>query len=105
MKYAGFTIDNSVWEAIHDEGEMKVYRREMEEDGMIVDPLKAIHTVKVCDIHRPQNRMANLETSVSMVILMSRTKGDISMFSTLLFVCVQDQTLKSVFQKRYGFYL
>lgn len=47
VKYAGSSIDNSVWEAIHDEGEMKVYRREMEEDGMIVDPLKAVHSVRV----------------------------------------------------------
>lgn len=48
-KYAGFNmdVDGSVWEAIHDEGEMKVYRREMEEDGMIVDPLKAVHSVQV----------------------------------------------------------
>ena len=48
IKYAGSNIDNSVWEAIHEEGEMKVFRREMEEDGMIVDPLKAVHSVKVC---------------------------------------------------------
>lgn len=47
IKYAGFTIDSTVWEPMHDEGEMKVYRREMEEDGMIVDPLKAVHSVKV----------------------------------------------------------
>ena len=26
---------------------MRVYKREIEEDGMIVDPLKAVHTVKV----------------------------------------------------------
>ena len=84
MKYAGFTIDNSVWEAIHDEGEMKVYRREMEEDGMIVDPLKAIHTVKVCDIHGQQKQLVNLETSVSMVILMSRQSLNVT---TMLFVC------------------
>lgn len=47
IKYASFEMDSSVWEVIHDEGEMKVYRREMEEDGMIVDPLKAVHSVKV----------------------------------------------------------
>ncbi|XP_067935028.1 ceramide transfer protein-like isoform X2 [Watersipora subatra] len=46
IKYADSTLDSSVWEAIHDEGEMKVYRREMEEDGMIVDPLKAVHHVQ-----------------------------------------------------------
>ncbi|XP_013394772.1 collagen type IV alpha-3-binding protein isoform X2 [Lingula anatina] len=46
IKYAAkLDIDNT-WELIHDEGEMKVFKREMEEDGMVVDPLKAVHTVK-----------------------------------------------------------
>lgn len=48
IKYASISVDgDSVWEVIHDEGDMKVLRREMEEDGMIVDPLKAVYTVKV----------------------------------------------------------
>jgi collagen type IV alpha-3-binding protein len=34
------------WALIAEEGDMKVYKRELEEDGMIVDPLKAVHTVK-----------------------------------------------------------
>lgn len=60
-KYSGFTIDidSSVWEAIHDEGEMKVYRREMEEDGMIVDPLKAVHSVQVCNLQLYTKLFAN----------------------------------------------
>lgn len=49
MKLSNFKVDSSIWELIHEEGEMKVYRREMEEDGMIVDPLKAVHSVQVCD--------------------------------------------------------
>lgn len=36
---------SSSWELLHEEGEMKVYRRELIEDGMVVDPLKAVHTV------------------------------------------------------------
>lgn len=32
---------------LHEEGEMKVYKRELEEDGLVLDPLKAVHTVKV----------------------------------------------------------
>ncbi len=28
------------------DGEMKVYRRELEENGLVLDPLKAVHTVK-----------------------------------------------------------
>jgi hypothetical protein len=32
---------------IHQEGEMKVYRREVEENGIVVDPLKIFHTIQV----------------------------------------------------------
>lgn len=34
------------WQLFADEGEMKMYRREHEVDGMVVDPLKACHVVK-----------------------------------------------------------
>lgn len=34
------------WQLFADEGEMKMYRREQEVDGMVVDPLKACHVVK-----------------------------------------------------------
>uniref|UniRef100_A0A8C4QJI0 Ceramide transfer protein n=1 Tax=Eptatretus burgeri TaxID=7764 RepID=A0A8C4QJI0_EPTBU len=34
------------WQLIVEEGEMKVFRREVEENGIVLDPLKATHTVK-----------------------------------------------------------
>lgn len=34
------------WQLFADEGEMKMYRREQELDGMVVDPLKACHVVQ-----------------------------------------------------------
>lgn len=34
------------WQLFADEGEMKMYRREQEIDGMVVDPLKACHVVQ-----------------------------------------------------------
>ncbi|XP_068615406.1 ceramide transfer protein-like [Brachionichthys hirsutus] len=34
------------WQLVIEEGEMKVYRREMEENGIVLDPLKATHAVK-----------------------------------------------------------
>ena len=40
----------SSWQLIAEEGEMKVFKRELEENGMVVDPVKAIHTVKVNDV-------------------------------------------------------
>uniref|UniRef100_A0A3Q3XK42 Ceramide transfer protein n=1 Tax=Mola mola TaxID=94237 RepID=A0A3Q3XK42_MOLML len=34
------------WQLVIEEGEMKVYRREVEENGIVLDPLKATHAVK-----------------------------------------------------------
>nr|XP_032824212.1 ceramide transfer protein-like isoform X1 [Petromyzon marinus] len=34
------------WQLIVEEGDMKVYRREVEDNGVVLDPLKATHTVK-----------------------------------------------------------
>ena len=42
------TLSNiaDTWQLVAEDGDMKVYKREMEEDGMVVDPLKAVITVK-----------------------------------------------------------
>lgn len=34
------------WMLIAEDGDMKVFKREQEEDGMVIDPIKAIHTVR-----------------------------------------------------------
>jgi len=39
-------LSDGVWELFADDGEMKMYKREEEVDGMVVDPLKAIHSVQ-----------------------------------------------------------
>ena len=35
-----------IWELFAEDGEMKMYKREEEIDGVVVDPLKAVHQVK-----------------------------------------------------------
>ena len=49
LKYAFSSadeIDNEDgWELMHSEGEMRVYRKEVEIDGLVLDPLKATHQV------------------------------------------------------------
>lgn len=40
------TDGGSQWKCLAEEGELKVFTREMEIDGVVVDPLKACHTVK-----------------------------------------------------------
>ena len=45
LKYAKISVgpEEGVWEVFAEEGEMKMYKREEMVDGMVVDPLKAIH--------------------------------------------------------------
>lgn len=42
----GVSDDVSGWQLFAEEGEMKMYRREEEIDGMVIDPLKSCHVVK-----------------------------------------------------------
>lgn len=47
LHYARLKVgQDSVWELFAEDGEMKMYKREEEIDGMVVDPLKALHQVK-----------------------------------------------------------
>ncbi|CAM2700294.1 unnamed protein product [Rotaria socialis] len=45
LQYVREDVSNG-WDLIHQDGEMKVYRREVEENGIVVDPLKCFHTIK-----------------------------------------------------------
>jgi len=46
IKYADSSVDTNLeWQPIAEDGEMKVYVREVEVDGVVCDPLKATHTV------------------------------------------------------------
>uniref|UniRef100_A0A4W4E2E3 Ceramide transfer protein n=1 Tax=Electrophorus electricus TaxID=8005 RepID=A0A4W4E2E3_ELEEL len=58
------------WQLVVEEGEMKVYRREVEENGIVLDPLKATHAVKgvtgheVCHYFWDTNVRNDWETTV-----------------------------------------
>lgn len=43
--------DVSGWHIFAEEGEMRLYKREVEIDGLVCDPLKAVHTVKGVTAH------------------------------------------------------
>lgn len=47
LHYAKMGVGEGGWELFAEEGEMKLYKREVEENGTVCDPLKAVHTVKV----------------------------------------------------------
>lgn len=42
----GVGQDGNGWQIFADEGEIKMYKREEEVNGMVMDPLKAYHSVK-----------------------------------------------------------
>lgn len=46
LNYAKLGVGEGGWELFTEEGEMRLYKREQEIDGRVVDPLKAVHTVK-----------------------------------------------------------
>lgn len=39
------------WQVIAEEGDLKVYKRELEVNGVVIDPLKASYVVKVTTAH------------------------------------------------------
>ena len=46
LHYARLQVgQDSIWELFAEDGEMKMYKREEEVDGMVIDPLKALHQV------------------------------------------------------------
>jgi hypothetical protein len=46
LHYARLEVgQDSVWELFAEDGEMRMYKREEEVDGMVCDPLKALHQV------------------------------------------------------------
>ncbi|VDP08421.1 unnamed protein product [Soboliphyme baturini] len=46
VRYAKLGVSEGVWQLFSEDGEMKMYRRELEIEGLVCDPLKAVHTVK-----------------------------------------------------------
>ncbi|KAF4532275.1 hypothetical protein B566_EDAN007247 [Ephemera danica] len=46
LHYARLPVGEGGWQLFAEDGEMRMYKREEEVAGMVVDPLKAVHTVK-----------------------------------------------------------
>ncbi|XP_078678052.1 ceramide transfer protein-like isoform X6 [Branchiostoma floridae x Branchiostoma belcheri] len=72
----------SDWQLLLEEGEMKVYRREVEEDGIVVDPLKAQNVVKgvtaheICHYFWDVDIRMEWETTVEIVKLVEKISDD-----------------------------
>lgn len=39
--------EEDLWACIADQGDLKVFKRELEENGIVIDPVKAVCTIKV----------------------------------------------------------
>ncbi|KAG5678268.1 hypothetical protein PVAND_007958 [Polypedilum vanderplanki] len=48
LRHALDGVSDEGWQIFAEDGEMKMYRREEEIDGIVVDPLKSCHVVKGC---------------------------------------------------------
>ncbi len=46
-RYIFEPVTSDVWSVVHEDGDMTVHRRELEEDGVVVDPLKAEYCARV----------------------------------------------------------
>lgn len=51
FKYAFLGVGEGGWQLFNEDGEMKMYKREEEKDGLVVDPLKAQHCVRGFTAH------------------------------------------------------
>jgi collagen type IV alpha-3-binding protein len=76
----------SGWQLFAEDGEMRMFRREEEMDGMVVDPLKAVHVVKgitgheVCHyFFNPQYRY-DWETTLEHMIVLETVSEDTLIF-------------------------
>jgi len=47
LRYALSGTEGGMWELFVKDGEMRMYKLEREVNGVVVDPLKAVHSVKV----------------------------------------------------------
>ena len=89
LGYARMKVGEGVWELFAEDGEMRMYKREEEVDGLVVDPLKALHSVRgvtareLCHyFFAPEVRM-EWETTVDQVTVLEKLAPDTLIFLQL----------------------
>lgn len=89
LHYARMKVGEGVWELFAEDGEMRMYKREEEKDGLVVDPLKALHSVRgvtareLCNyFFAPEFRM-EWETTVEQVSVLEKLAPDTLIFLQL----------------------
>ncbi|EJD74115.1 hypothetical protein LOAG_18524 [Loa loa] len=57
LKYARSVIYDDAWQLFMEEDEMKMYKRELEINGIVYDPLKAVHLVQAWQLFMEEDEM------------------------------------------------
>ncbi|XP_069672197.1 ceramide transfer protein isoform X1 [Periplaneta americana] len=86
LRYARLGVGEGGWQLFAEDGEMKMYKREEESNGMVVDPLKACHVVRGVTGHEmchyffsPDVRM-EWETTVEQMTVIEKIADDTLVF-------------------------
>ncbi|XP_026673401.1 collagen type IV alpha-3-binding protein isoform X2 [Ceratina calcarata] len=89
LHYARLGVGAGGWQLFAEDGDMRMYRREEEADGLVVDPLKACHVVKgvtgheVCEIFfSPEYRTGWEATLEDMTVIESISKDTLIFLQT-----------------------
>jgi collagen type IV alpha-3-binding protein len=63
-QYARYLFDEvgTNWNVVYEDGDMKVYRRELEEEGVVVDPLKSFYTASNVSAREVTNYFFDYDT-------------------------------------------
>ncbi|XP_049830403.1 ceramide transfer protein [Schistocerca gregaria] len=86
LHYARLGVGEGGWQLFAEDGEMKMYKREEEVDGLVVDPLKACHVVKGVTGHEmchyffsPDYRM-DWESTIEQMTVLEKVSEDTLIF-------------------------
>ncbi|XP_006624111.1 ceramide transfer protein isoform X1 [Apis dorsata] len=89
LHYARLEVGVGGWQLFAEDGDMRMYRREEEADGLVVDPLKACHVVKgvtgheVCEIFfSPEYRTGWEATLEDMTVVENISKDTLIFLQT-----------------------
>ncbi|XP_050481973.1 ceramide transfer protein isoform X2 [Bombus huntii] len=89
LHYARLGVGAGGWQLFAEDGDMRMYRREEEADGLVVDPLKACHVVKgvtgheVCEIFfSPEYRTGWEATLEDMTVVENISKDTLIFLQT-----------------------
>ncbi|OXA62811.1 Collagen type IV alpha-3-binding protein [Folsomia candida] len=86
LHYARLGVGEGAWELFAEDGEMRMYRREEELNGNVVDPLKAVHTVRgvtgheMCHYFFDPDVRLEWETTVEQVTVLENISDDTKVF-------------------------